>query len=391
RQEVVGKFPLAEWPTLPLERYAVGVGGAETFCTLLEFRSQLLGSIKGGSSRKLLIYKHKNKPGWYFDTDTYASEVEAWQDIRNGFVDAFALASESRFAEIDQIPSLRGAGSLKSKASFVYFPDRLLPIYGAEAVHHFSQLLGSVDASLERLSANRALFDLVYSMSEFDGWSPFEVGRFLYWWNDPRQSERIVKIAPGEGARYWDDCRNNGYICVGWDEIGDLSEFPTKDEFRQSFAQRFHELYNGHQGAITRKANELWTLRELEEGDVVVANKGISHVMAVGKVTGPYRWDDSRSEYKHTVPVDWDTSFEKDINPEKSWSTRTVAPIPQTVYRQIVSGKTVSKVKTLADVPPGLLQEIEGALVRRGQVILHGPPGTGKTFTARLLSRFFLR
>jgi hypothetical protein len=50
------------------KRYAVGLSGQQdTFCRLLEFHTPDLGSIKGGFSRKLIIYKHKDKPGWYFD------------------------------------------------------------------------------------------------------------------------------------------------------------------------------------------------------------------------------------------------------------------------------------------------------------------------------------
>ena len=53
---------------------------------------------------------------------------------------------------------------------------------------------------------------------------------FLYQWADPRESRRIVKIAPGEKAMFWDDCLQHGYICVGWEEVGDLNEFESKDD-----------------------------------------------------------------------------------------------------------------------------------------------------------------
>ena len=29
-------------------------------------------------------------------------------------------------------------------------------------------------------------------------------------------ARKALKIAPGHGAEYWDDCRENGYIRVGW-------------------------------------------------------------------------------------------------------------------------------------------------------------------------------
>ena len=49
RQEVVKRFPLDAWPTLPLGRYALGQGNKrESFCWWLEFGSAHVGSIKGG-------------------------------------------------------------------------------------------------------------------------------------------------------------------------------------------------------------------------------------------------------------------------------------------------------------------------------------------------------
>ena len=67
---------------------------------------------------------------------------------------------------------------------------------------------------------------------EFAGWSTDEIGDFLYFWSHPGKTARIVKIAPGHDAELWDDCRANGYIRVGWDEVGDLRDFPSKEEFR---------------------------------------------------------------------------------------------------------------------------------------------------------------
>jgi hypothetical protein len=38
---------------------------------------------------------------------------------------------------------------------------------------------------------------------------------------------RVVKIAPGKRAKYWEnnDCLENAHICVGWSKVGDLRRF----------------------------------------------------------------------------------------------------------------------------------------------------------------------
>jgi len=113
-------------------------------------------------------------------------------------------------------------------------------------------------------------------------WSTKELEGLLYWWRDPRQARRAVKIAPGREAKDWNDCRVNNYICAGWDEIGDLTQFESKDVFKERFEEVFP--YNGNRAQSSRKANEVWTLRELEPGDLVIANRGKSHILAVGEV-----------------------------------------------------------------------------------------------------------
>ena len=74
---------------------------------------------------------------------------------------------------------------------------------------------------------------------------------------------------------------------------------------------------------------------ELEPGDKVVANRGISEVLAIGTVTDDgYTWRPDRQEYRHTVAVDWDTSFARHIEPVKAWATTTVSKVSGTAVHQ---------------------------------------------------------
>ena len=58
-------------------------------------------------------------------------------------------------------------------------------------------------------------------------------------------AKRIVKIAPGHNGQFWDACRDGGYICVGWDEIGDLKQFESKEEFRRAFGEAYTDYAPG--------------------------------------------------------------------------------------------------------------------------------------------------
>jgi 5-methylcytosine-specific restriction protein B len=395
RKEVTDRFPLEQWPAMPLERYALGQEASEdTFCRWMEFRTQHLGSMRGGSARKLIIYKHKDKPGWYFDRE-YKDEQEAWLNLRGAFVQAFQDARNNDWNAIDDLAPFAGGPALRLKTLHLYFPDEILPVYSQQHLRHFLRLLDCPEAdgrSLDAVRLNRTLLAAARQRSEFKNWSTTEIARFLYRWAHPRDERRVVKIAPGENAKAWDDCLREGYICVGWDEVGDLREFQSKEAFRARFEREFTANYNNHRPTITRKANEVWTLMELEPGDIVIANKGISKILAVGEVTEPgYTWKPERSGYRHTVKVTWDTSYAKEIPPQKKWALVTIAAVPPALYETIVgeaeaetpSNTVVTPNKIVAGPVDPLLREIGQAIERKGQVILYGPPGTGKTYHAR--------
>lgn len=223
----------------------------------------------------------------------------------------------------------------------------------------------------------------------------------------PSLKPRVVKIAPGENARHWSDCLKNGYICLGWEEVGDIRQYKSWEEFREVFARHF--TYNGSDAAVTRKAKELWTFRELRPGDIVIANKGLSEILAIGTVVAPgYVWRADRNEYNHTVGVDWDTSLACTIAKQRQWAMVTVSDGEEEVYRQIVAGSRKGRASGPSDdvSGSGFFEEIRKALREAGLsysdeilsayllslqakrfVILSGISGTGKTQLALAAAR----
>ena len=384
RAEILKRFPLDKWPVMKLEDYAIGqTGGQDTYCHWLEFKSSCVGSIRGGDSRKLIIYKHKNREGWYFPR-TFLDEREAWDRLRSDFLQALELAASDDWERIDELETLALGPALKLKSLHLYFPDEILPVCSTAHLRHF---LGSLDRPTEEIKAssvvalNRFLLKALRHEPAVEGWNTEELQRLLYNWRDPRETRRVLKIAPGEKARFWNDCLQGGYICVGWDKVGDLSQFESKGEFRARFEEAYP--YNGHLHQARRKGNELWPLTELEPGDLVVANRGIGRVLALGEVVEPgYRWADERPEYRHTVAVKWNTDYQQSVPPQRRWATVTVAKVPDTLL------------KTIVDVPPPVVDAVYGriatALERKGQLILYGPPGTGKTYQARRFAVWWL-
>lgn len=152
---------------------------------------------------------------------------------------------------------------------------------------------------------------------------------------EPTPPRRIVKIAPGDHARFWPECLAGGFICVGWDDTGDLNDYPDK----AALSDAFDRLYDYNRSKRAAKVNELWTLRVLLPGDIVVANRGTREVLAVGRVTEPgYVFQPARAEFKHTVTVAWDTSVAGAVPKQGRWAMQTIAPVPQDFYRFLCEG-----------------------------------------------------
>jgi 5-methylcytosine-specific restriction protein B len=379
RLQAVERFPIQAWPEMPLERYALGTDQSEdSYCYWLEFRTRMVGSISGGSAHKHLMFRQRSDGRWSYPTG-FADEQGAWRAIRAAFVQAFELAAGRSFADIDAL-QLAGGPALRTKSIYLYFPDELLPIFSTAHLQHFIRHLGREPDAGGAVTLNRSLLELVRANPAFRDWTGHEVMRFLYDWVDPHDTRRIVKIAPGQRARLWEECRRGGYISVGWTEVGDLRQFAGKDDFQK----RFVELYSSGPaaaGSQVRKASELWTLMELEPGDLVLANRGTSEVVGIGTVVAPgYQWRPELSDHKHTVSIDWTDTRPRRIDPVPSWATQTVAPIGAERWQRIRAAR--GRPDEELPVLDPLHLDIRAALLARGQVILYGPPGTGKTYVA---------
>ncbi|MEU6883703.1 AAA family ATPase [Streptomyces viridosporus] len=349
----------------------------------MEFGTPNLGSIKGGSAAKHIMYHH-NSGEWRLAAPLRGMEPqEAWEELRGQFVRAFEAVGAGDFDAVDDLEVLRFGSALVTKSLATYFPEHFLPIYASEHLRRFITLLGgSAQPDAPAWRSNRCLLELVRFRSEFGGWGGQEVMRFLYLRFDPRPRQNTIwKIAPGERGRLWEECRDNAVIRVGWDDLGDLGQYQSDTELKQALDARWPRSSGG---SLTL-ARRLLAFRDLEPGDRIVANRGTDEVLATGIVSGSYRFEPDHFEYRHVVPVTWDVSHARKLSePQHGWRS-TFAKVDSALFAQISAGLTAPGTPSAephTDAPVALPEDVESvleALERKGQVILHGPPGTGKT------------
>lgn len=261
------------------------------------------------------------------------------------------------------------------------------------------RLLGGPDGAAVRLGARASdLFDVfshwLIGVRKFDAGGAARP-------RAPGQVTRYWKIAPGSDAWQWEECRDGGFIAVGWSELGDLSELS-----REEFDARRDELMTEHPDWTKEGVEQVWKFMQVRTGDRVVANHGTTKVLGVGTVTGPYHFV-ADSRHAHRVPVRWDdltprlvkeegwrrTLVELDrekfeavsrARPEADGPAVNEPPVPETFKHPAYS---LAECASETGMDEEALARWVRATERKGQAVIYGPPGTGKTFVAERLAR----
>lgn len=159
----------------------------------------------------------------------------------------------------------------------------------------------------------------------------------------PLRNIRYWKIAPGENARLWESCRDGGYISIGWNELGDL----TRLSHAEFIVMRNQLIQEKNQPGWTRKAlDQVWKFANvIKEGDRIVANRGTTEILGIGKASGPYQFI-LNAEHGHLIPVKWEDTTKRTVN-ELGWR-RTLIELDKHKFDRIIG---ISSMKERAFEP----------------------------------------
>lgn len=160
---------------------------------------------------------------------------------------------------------------------------------------------------------------------------------------------RYWKVAPGEDAWQWEDCRNQGFIAIGWDELGDISNL-SRSEFdaRREDLLAQHPEWNWSKSGV----NQVWAFSQIKAGDRIIANKGKKEVLGIGTVTGSYYYDVNADQHKHRLPVRWENTEVRSIN-EPGWQ-RTLINLYEEKFVEIAGELSSSGFDRNQPVQPNL-------------------------------------
>lgn len=214
------------------------------------------------------------------------------------------------------------------------------------------------------------------------------------------ETKRYWIYSPGNGAEIWDECYQKGIMAIGWDAIGDLTAYNSKDEMKQAMKEDIDPTLS-----YTMAAHATWQfVREMKPGDVVFAKKGMYHVIGRGVVESDYKFDPGRKQYKNIRSVKWTHKGEWPHPGQAVMKTLTdITPYTDYVAKlnALFESDTVDDVEEpVVDYPAydaeDFLEEVfmdeesyetlVGLVRNKKNVILQGAPGVGKTFAAKRLA-----
>lgn len=388
--ERVAKMSLEEYTNLNRE---------DSFCYWLESRTQYIGSIWGGTSYKFGIYERKDtkgednrngystngKYGWY--SKYGQTPQEAFETVRSHILKVIEAAKQNELTAIDAVDL---GDAVKWKIAFLYSDYNVINIFKREAIYEVARKKGLPNADDKEISELHS-----YLVSQkTDGMSFYVYTSDLWEMYDNNENgspNEDIEVnssdltywlyAPGPGAEYWDRFYDNGIMAIGWDYLGDLKKFTSREEV----AERIREL----EGTDSSKKNDAKTnyqfAHEMQVGDIIIVKRGVSELLGYGVVASDYSFDDTRDHYKNIRKVDWKL--------KGSWTVpfnlvqKTLTDVTDYASDHPEYGRYHERLFGImgVDRPEVKVRSLEQAqrLDLTGSLnrILYGPPGTGKTYS----------
>jgi 5-methylcytosine-specific restriction protein B len=301
---------------------------------------------------------------------------------------------------------------------FLAFPDVFEPISSAYMKSRIQAALadriGGVSGS-DPMSVDRDILSIRTVLAQefdfpFHFWSP----GIRELWDDqagdpegqsashePRPRHYWI-YSPGRSASEWDQFVDDGLMAIGYDEIGDLAAYTTREAIQDALV--------APAGSESMRSNDslcLWQFQhEIAVGDVVYAKRGRRQLVGRGEVVSDARFEPERSGYRHVRSVKWTHNglWEHPGNAVGKTLTditryRDYVEEIETLFAEGEEENTSEFVVRLTPEsynPATFLNDVFISeeerdrlceLIRRKKnVILAGPPGVGKTWAAERLA-----
>lgn len=385
---------------------------------------EIFGSIAGGAAYKFGLFFHKKTQSWTCGSPakpvklTENEAIQKAEEIRNDLVAGAEIISsfgplnstadyEQLYKQLEHISGINTVWRMKYYQ--MLFPILFAPFYGQDiqldVLHFLNQTpseipfirMGQIALFSKKCNIPGIVFGHIW-------------GRSTNHNNKSNDSETNTLSDKKHKLHYWmytvfDDtswmeCQQKEIMVLGMDDIGDYSQYDSKESLRQ-------ELISTYDNSTSRKNQALmaWNFaNKLAINDVIFAKRS-NTLVGKGIVTGDYIFDDSRQEYKNIRTVKWLQIGEWE-HPGKSVAKRLTDITPYTDYiEKLITIFTPDELDDVDTQPEVDYPEYSSAdflsdvymseqdyetlvnvLKMKKNIILQGAPGVGKTFTVKRLA-----
>ena len=424
RSAFLKKYPLGKIRELSIDEYCLGTDKSkDSLSYLMEFGGIGFG-IGGGSARKHGVYFNKTDKCYMHGAESIEHVDEFWPQFRNEFYQFLVQSGEADMAlSLDDYPLLQGMAMVLTKYLSLYFPSKYLTIGSSRVLKNLLDTFGYAHDDTMRCHQlnyvlNACLKRDFPELKDEDGailgrltWeyingesikvhnrrSETETERGAGLGDEDVRTVHYWLYSPGDGASIWDECYDKGIMAIGWDKIGDLKAYQSKDEMIQAMKKDIDPNYTWKSGGYMT-----WQFaNEIQTGDIVFAKKGRHSIVGRGVVTSGYWYDETRAGYKNVRSVSWTDKGEwpyPGVASMKSLTDMTdytdiVAKLnalfeDSEVEKPITEYPLYDEEQFLADVfmDRESYDTLVGLIRKKMNVILQGAPGVGKTYAAKRLA-----
>jgi 5-methylcytosine-specific restriction endonuclease McrBC GTP-binding regulatory subunit McrB len=303
KETFLNEWPLSRIEEMTLEEYTNL--DKTSFCYWLEAKTENLGSIWGGSAYKFGIYKRKDTntkitvdnrvtDGEYAWFQKYGATKEtAFQTVKNILLNIIENTEKGTLENIDSIDL---GDAYKWKIAFLYGDYNVVNIYKHESLLEAAQSLGFKDSNKNYSVLNQFILSQKKTQEDY-----FEFTDALWSKTSLANKTKYWLYAPGENSNKWEEFYSEGIMGLGWDDIGDLKKYNSRDEIKEALVKAY-----GGEGSKKNdvSANDDF-LNKVNIGDIVIAKKGRGELLGYGIVISEYYFDENKIDYKSCRKIEW--------------------------------------------------------------------------------------